>query len=259
MNYKKIIYKKADSIATVILNRPEAYNALDLDIRKELYEVVLEVESDKSIKVLIITGSGKAFCGGGDITTMRKMSVIDSRERLRFIQGIYFKLSTMEKVVIASVNGHAYGAGCNLALACDLIICSKDAKFCQPYMKVGLIPDVGAMYFLPRTIGMVKAKELIFTGRVVEADEAERMGLVNYVVSPQDLETKTMDLAQQISDGPTYAIGMAKTIINSSFESDLKTLLHREADAQAICFQTEDFIEGTSAFLEKRRPHFKGF
>lgn len=206
-----------------------------------------------------MTGSGRAFCAGGDISTMQAgAGPFAGRERLKKVHGIITGLLRMEKPVIAAVNGYAVGAGCNLALACDIIIAAESAKFGQAFVNIGLVTDMGGAYLLPRAVGLHKAKELCFTGQNIEAREAERIGLVNRVVPDAELESTVKALAGKLAKAPTKAIALAKELLNKSFETNLYALLEFESFAQSTAFQTEDFKEGAAAFLEKREPHFQG-
>lgn len=259
MEFKELIFDVKDSIAIVTLNRPEAMNALNLSIREELYQALKRAENDPDIKVLIITGAGdRAFCAGGDITTMKDIRPLEGRDRLKRLQRVTLCMVEMEKIVIAAVNGYAIGGGCNLAMAADLIIASDRAQFGQSFIHVGVISDLGGLYFLPRRVGIAKAKELLFTARMISASEAERIGLVNSVVPHEELMKVSMEIARKISSGPSKVIGMMKTILRHTANMDLRSVLEIEAQTQDICFQTEDFKEGVRAFLEKIEPKFVG-
>jgi 2-(1,2-epoxy-1,2-dihydrophenyl)acetyl-CoA isomerase len=264
MAYHDIILEKKEGIARLTLNRPEALNAFREPMRVEIGAAIREVRDDPESKVLIFTGAGRAFAAGGDVKAMAERAVtgenvLARRHYMRsVVGGVLWELYNLEKPTIAMVNGVAAGGGCNLALACDLIIASDQARFIQSFVRVGLPPDWAGMYFLPRLVGMAKAKELIFTARPVEAAEAERIGLVNMVVSHAELEAKTMALAQQLAQSATAAIGLAKTIMHRSAELNFHAFLEYEALATTIGTQTEDHKEGARAFVEKRAPQFKG-
>ncbi|RJR33107.1 MAG: enoyl-CoA hydratase [Desulfobacteraceae bacterium] len=259
MEHKELLFEVIESTAVITLNRPEAMNALNLSVREELYDAIQRVKSDQGIKVLVITGAGdRAFCAGGDITTMKDIRPWEGRERLKRLQRVTLSLVEMEKVVIAVVNGYAVGGGCNLALAADLIIASDRARFSQSFIRIAVISDIGGLYFLPRRVGMGRAKELLFTGRTLPALEAEKIGLVDYVFPHEELMKRSMEIARQIASGPPRVIGMMKTILRQTDRIDLRSLLEMEAQVQDICFQTEDHKEGVKAFLEKREPRFVG-
>ena len=264
MAYHDIILEKKPGIARITLNRPEALNAFRESMRVEIGEAIREVRDDADSKVLILTGAGRAFAAGGDVKAMAERAatgdnVLARRQYMRtVVGGVLWELYNLEKPTIAMVNGVAAGGGCNLALACDLIIASDQARFIQSFVRVGLPPDWAGMYFLPRLVGMAKAKELIFTARPVEALEAERIGLVNRVVPHAELDSTTMELAGQLASSATAAIGLAKTVMHRSAELNFHAFLEYEALATTISTQTEDHKEGVRAFVEKRAPQFKG-
>ncbi len=209
---------------------------------------------------MVITGTGRAFCSGGHISELQSLaeSAIRAREGLLKTGKLIMRIAALEKPVIAAVNGTAVGAGCNLALAADIVIASESAVFSEIFVRIGLLPGAGGMFILPRLIGVSNAKRLCFTGDMVNAAEAERMGLVSKVVPAEELEAEALGLAERLAKGPTKAIGLMKTIINRGLSSDLAAVCEYEAQAQAILFQTEDFREGVQAFQEKREPKFQG-
>jgi len=257
MAYQEVLFERKGNIARVTLNRPERMNALGMVMREELKQVLTEIDADKSIRAVVITGTGKAFCAGGDITTMDGIQPSAGLDRLRNVQKIVRLMIGMEKPIIAAVNGVAVGAGCNIALACDLIIASEKAKFSETFVNIGLIPDLGGLYTLPIRVGVARAKELMLTGRMIEAKEAEAIGMVNRVVAPEMLQQTVDELAAKLANGPTRAYTMIKKSLNlwpMSFEA----FLEMEANMQSVAFQTRDFDEGRKAFLEKRKPVFTG-
>lgn len=255
---KSVLVNKEEGILTLTLNKPEILNALDLNMREELLIALLDAAQDADTRVIILTGQGKAFCAGGDINSMGKdFAPGEGRARMQKVQKIIKAITGMDKIVVAAVNGVAAGAGCSLALACDFILAAEKAKFMATFGRVGLIPDLGSLYFLPRLIGLQKAKELIFTWRVLDAREAERIGLINRVVPLENLSAEAKKLAVQLAAGPFLANGLAKAIINKSLESTLDQILEDEAAAQDICFRTPDHKEGVCAFFEKRNPNFR--
>ena len=259
MDYETIILKKEEGVATVILNRPERRNAITPTMSAELVKVTEEVGGDDAIKVVVITGAGPAFCAGGDLESMLGTKPLEVGGSLR--KGgarVVLNLRKMLKPVIASVNGAAVGAGCNLALACDIIIASENARFGEVFAAVGAHPDWGGTYFLPRLVGVAKACELFFTGKILDAKEAERIGMVNEVVPADLLESRTREFALSLARGPSIAIGLTKNSIYQGLEADLAAALENEAKAQTICFLTEDAKEGMKSFLEKRPPTFTG-
>lgn len=243
------------------MNRPEVRNAWDPEMVHNLADTLLEVRQDEEVRAVVITGAGKAFSAGGDIKVQKQFldQPLDARlERATIGQWISRHITSMEKPVIAAVNGPAVGAACDMALACDIRIASENASFGEVFIRRGLMPDMGGMFFLPRLVGVAKAKELIFTGDIIDAREAERIGLVNKVVPADKLEIATMELARRLASGPTKAIGLAKKVINKSLSTDLETSLDYALQALTICYYTEDHAEATRAFFEKREPRFKG-
>jgi 2-(1,2-epoxy-1,2-dihydrophenyl)acetyl-CoA isomerase len=255
--YTTIILEKKDAIAKVTLNIPEKLNPLDLVMREELKDVFSDIGKDKTIKVVVITGAGKAFCAGGDVTTMEGIKAPAGRDRMKSVQEIVRLMTTLEKPIIAAVNGFATGAGLNIALACDIIIASENAKFRESFVMIGLIPDLGGFYSLPLRVGVPRAKELMFTGRLFDAREADAIGLVNKVVPHAELETEVMELARQLANGPSRVYAMIKSALNL-WPMNFQAFLELEANLQSVAFATQDFDEGRRAFLEKRKPSFTG-
>jgi len=263
MTYKCLLYEMKDGIATLTLNRPERLNALGDTLREDLQDAVTRASEDPDVRVMIVTGAGKGFCSGGDVKAMseRKASgagrplmekVAPGRDRT------VLALRDAPKPIIAAVNGAAAGAGFNLALCCDIRLASTAAKFSQAFVKRGLHPDWGGTYFLPRIVGTAKACELIFTGAIIDADEALKLGIVSAVHPPEELMPAALALARRIADGPPIAIRLAKRGIYHNLECDLRQALEYETFAQNVCFDTEDATEGIRAFVEKRAPSFRG-
>ena len=264
MGYQTLLVERTGPLATITLNRPDARNAIDLTMRQELVAALDEVEADAAARVLILTGSGGHFCAGGDVKAMN-----DSKEGRAPARPLEDKVAPLRdrvllamrdapKPVIAAVNGAAAGAGMNLALGCDIRLASTAAKFTQAFVKRGLHPDWGGTYFLPRLVGMAKACELIFTGEIIDAQEALRLGIVNAVYAPEELMPAAYELARKIASGPPVAIRLAKRALYHSEETDLRGALEFETFAQNVCSETEDAREGIRAFVEKRAPSFKG-
>ena len=260
MNYETIILQKEEGIATITLNRPDKLNSLTPKMLDELQAVTEELAQDDNVKVVVITGAGRAFCAGADLDhpIFDATNPADVKEMMQKFHQIPLNTRNMTKPVIASVNGAAVGAGCNYALACDIIVASEKARFGQVFVGIGLHSDCGGTYFLPRLVGVAKACELLFTGKIIDAKEAERIGLVNQVVAEDQLEAATKELALSLAKGPSLAINMIKTSIYQGLEMDLASALEREAAVQSICILTEDCKEGIRAFKEKRKPMFKG-
>jgi 2-(1,2-epoxy-1,2-dihydrophenyl)acetyl-CoA isomerase len=260
VGYATLTVERAGAIATLTLNRPEARNALDLAMRRELAAALDEVEADSGVRVLVLTGAGGHFCAGGDVKSMRerRYTAADGRARVEALNRLVLRLVDFPRPTIASVDGFAVGAGCNLALACDLVVASDRARFGQVFARIGLVPDGGGTWLLPRLVGLARAKELIFTAEVIDAAEAARIGLVNRVVPPAALAEETTRLAERLAAGPPLALRLAKRLVNRAVASDLAPALEAEAAAQAIAVTTEDHQEGLQAFFEKRAPRFRG-
>jgi enoyl-CoA hydratase/carnithine racemase len=263
MTYECLIHEVKDGIATLTLNRPERLNALGGTLRDDLHDAITRSAADPDVRVLIITGSGKGFCAGGDVKAMNEAKESQRERPLaeKIAPGRDRTLLAMREApqpIIAAVNGAAAGAGMNLALGCDIRLASTAAKFSQAFVKRGLHPDWGGTYFLPRIVGMAKACELIFTGAVIDAAEALRLGIVSQVLPPEELLPAAQALARAIAAGPPIAIRLAKRGLYRNAESDLRTALEYETFAQNTCFETEDAREGIRAFVEKRPPVFRG-
>jgi len=250
-------------VRTLTLNRPKVLNALNEPLAVSLASALKDAEASATVRCVVITGAGRAFCSGQDLAELAGRyetdSPLDLSERLRaHYNPVTARIRTMEKPVLAAVNGVAAGAGCSLALACDLRIAAESVVFIEAFINVGLIPDAGSTFMLPRLIGLSRAMELAFTGRKVEASEALEMGLVNRVAPDADFDKAAADFARELADRPTRAIGIAKRAINAAWTADLETQLYHEALLQAAAQQTWDHREGLAAFLEKRPPNFRG-
>ena len=249
--------RRSGGVVTLTMNRPAQYNALSEAMIAALDDALAAVAADESARVVILAGAGKAFCAGGDITTMAGLKAPAGRDRLKNVQELTRLMVSLEKPIIAAVNGFATGAGLHIALASDMIIASENAKFRESFALIGLIPDMGGFYFLPLRVGLPKAKELMMTGRLFDAREAAEMGLVNKVVPHEELEKEVAELASQLAAGPGRVYAMIKSALNL-WPASLPTLMEVEANLQAIAFETQDFDEGRRSFLEKRKPRFTG-
>ena len=263
MTYECLIYELKDGIATLTLNRPDRLNALGGSLRDDLHDAITRSAADPEVRVMIVTGAGKGFCAGGDVKAMNEAK--EGRRERPFMEKIapgrdrtLLAMREAPQPIIAAVNGAAAGAGMNLALACDIRLASSAAKFSQAFVKRGLHPDWGGTYFLPRIVGTAKAAELIFTGAIIDAPEALRLGIVSQVLAPEELLPAAQTLARAIAAGPPIAIRLAKRGLYRNAESDLRTALEYETFAQNACFETEDATEGIRAFVEKRAPRFVG-
>ena len=247
-----------DAIATITLNRPEKYNALSNEIKEGLRRSLEQVKQDDSIRVLVLTGAGKAFSGGGDINGMGKSDLISGRKRLQQIHEVVLTLFNLEIPVICAVRGACVGAGLSLALACDVVIASETAKFSAIFRRVGLAPDAGAIYFLSRHLGLARAKELVFSARLLPANEARDMGLIATMVEDGQLESAAQELAQDYAGAPTRALAMGKRMFQFMGAPTLEGLLEMEALIQPQLLVGSDHQEGIAAFLEKRPAVFTG-
>jgi len=261
MSYETIIYEKEEGVGVITLNRPKALNAITFKLKEEISQVLDDIEKDFDVKAVILTGGLKAFCAGADIKersgrTTTQPDYYFSQRKTHF--DFYGKIEHFEKPVIAAVSGVAVGGGCEIALACDLRIASETARFGTPEVKLGAIPSGGGTQRLPRIVGITKAKEMIYTGDFVDAQEALRIGLVNKVVPVEQLMGETKIMAGKIAEHPPLAVRFAKRAINAGMQMDLVSGLDYETYCATILTTSEDRIEGFKAFTEKRKPVFKG-
>ena len=246
-------------VRVVTLNRPDRYNAFNETMKLELKSALKECARNEEVRCVVIRGAGtKAFCSGQDLKEHTKSGRSLRDSLLTSYNPMILSIRTMQKPVIAMINGVAAGAGCSLALACDLRIMASTATLIEAFVRIGLVPDSGSHWFLPRLVGMARAFEYAATGRDIPAEEAERVGLVNRVVAPERLESETLTFAHSLAAMPTRAIGLMKKTLNRALSTDLETLLQYEARVQQAASETEDHQEGLTAFLEKRPAKFKG-
>jgi enoyl-CoA hydratase len=257
MEYKNLIYKQDGNIGVLTINRPKALNALNQELLFELNLAIDEINKDKTIYVLIITGEGKSFVAGADIAEMKEMSPELSRAFAQLGISTFRKIELMEKPVIAAVNGFALGGGCELAMSCDIRIANEKAKFGQPEVGLGITPGFSGTQRLARLVGVGKAKELVFTADIIGADEAKNIGLINKVVSQDDLLDEALKTAKKIASNGQVAVRYAKESINRGIETDMETAMIIERDLFSLCFANEDQKEGMGAFIEKRKADFK--
>jgi len=260
--YEAIDLALENGVAWVTLNRPEQRNAVNAVMRDELLDVFAQAQSDPDIRAVVLTGSGKGFCTGADLSGPRasgpstpgatRMVMKTSSQRL--IRALW----ELEKPVVAAVNGVAAGLGAHLAFASDLVVASDGARFIEIFVRRGIAVDAGGAFLLPRLIGLQKAKELVFLGDELDAVSAQAVGLVTTVVAADQLRDAARTLAERLARGPTFAIGLSKRLLNRSLESSLETAFEEEALAQTLVTQSEDTREGIAAFLQKREPQFKG-
>jgi len=252
MTYETLIYEKEEGIGIITLNRPGRMNALDEQLVKELGQIIDETEGDEQVRVVILAGREKFFSAGADIREEVPPNF------LKRVRDLFHKIEYSDKPFIAAVSGIAYGGGCELSLVCDLRIASETAKFGMPEIKIGAIPAGGGTQRLPRLIGATRAKELLFSGDPIDANEAYRIGLINKVVPVEALLEEAKRMAQLLLERPPVALRMAKLAVNTGMNTDLETGLDYEAHCATILFTTEDLKEGMAAFREKRKPVWKG-
>ena len=257
MEFENLLLEKEGNIAVLSINKPDTLNALDTATLNELNEAVDIVENDEEIFVLIITGKGKAFVAGADIAEMKEKNAQGARVFAKLGTDIFRKIEIMEKPIIAAINGFALGGGCELAMCCDIRIAGEKSKFGQPEVGLGITPGFAGTQRLSRLVGIAKAKELIFTSDIIKADEAEKIGLVNKVVSQEELMSVTLELAKKIATKGQLAVRYSKSAINRGFETDIETGMEIERNLFGLCFANEDQKEGMNAFLERRKANFK--
>lgn len=255
----------SEGIATLTMNRPEARNALSMEMRSQLCDALHDVELDNSVRCVVLTGEGDHFMAGGDVKGMGESIKKPSDEirtefmlRIHDLHPIMFAMRRMPKPVIASCRGAAAGAGVSIALACDLVIAAEDAFFTLAYCKIGTSPDGSSSFHLPRAVGIKKAMEIALLGDRFGAQAAMDMGMINFVVPDADLESETDKLATRLANGPTHVYGNTKALFYRSLESEFESQLQAEAEYFSDCASREDFKEGVTAFIEKREPNFKG-
>jgi 2-(1,2-epoxy-1,2-dihydrophenyl)acetyl-CoA isomerase len=244
-------------IATLTLNRPQQKNAMDMSMRVALREAVYAIRQDRSIRAVMLCGAGQDFCSGGDVRDMKVGSAEAGRNRIDDLHGWVSMLIDLDRPVIAAVDGVAYGAGFSLALAADFLLATPRARFCMPFMKVGLVPDCGAFYTLPRVVGLARAKDLVFTAREIDANEAQRMGAVFEIVAPESLQARAMQIAGSLAAASPIAFGLAKRALNQSLGADLRSMLEIESAAQGIAFSTDFHREAVQRFKDKSTPLFQ--
>lgn len=258
--YEHITYEVVNGVGRVTLNRPHVVNAINTPLGHELYDAFKRVDSDPEVRAAMLTGAGRGFCAGQDlgdrVAIDESLRLADSvRERYNLLVA---KMQSLRVPLIAAVNGACAGAGFGLALACDLRFAASNAKFTMAFSKIGLAPDSGTSHFLPRLVGVGKALELAWTGDVISAEEAHRLGIVNRVFEPEALLSATLAFAEQMAAGPTLAYALTKQAITQNAHVSLPEALEREAQLQDIAGRSKDFREGVQAFSQKRPPVFRG-
>ncbi|MCK4698667.1 MAG: enoyl-CoA hydratase/isomerase family protein [Dehalococcoidia bacterium] len=264
MDFETVILKKEGHIATITMNRPETMNALNIQMLQEMVAAIDEIARNDDVRVVVLTGAGRVFCSGADISEGGKASGLSGTpvEMHHNVRNSYQKvalgLQRLDKPTIAMVNGAAVGAGCDFAFACDMRVGSEKARFRNGFVRVGLIPGGGGTWLYTRLMGLGRGLEFLFTGDFLEAEEAEHIGVLNKIVPAEDLERETMELAQKIANNPPLAVQMSKMMAYKALDSDLEAALEQAAACQALALSSEDHREGVNAFIERREAQFKG-
>ena len=253
-----LLYNRSEGVGRMTFDFPEKKNALDQGARKEMERIVTEVRDDDRVRALLISGTGGAFCAGGDINTFAGSTPVAMRDRMKQHHHVTRMLYDLEKPVIAAVAGPAFGVGFNIALLADVILAAPSARFCQAYARVGIVPDGGGLYLLSRVVGTQRAKVMFMTAQVIGAQEARDLGIVHAIHDEDTLQAEASALAARLAEGPTRAFGLGKAMLNRGMDCDFATYLEIEATAEAFIMQTEDHREAVAAFREKRQPRFGG-
>lgn len=251
-------YEVVDAVAVVTLDRPEKHNALTVEMREALGTAFEAAARDASVRAVLLQARGPTFCASGDVGKMGEFTPTSGRELLKLAHRMVRNLANIEKPVVAAVRGPVAGIGWSMALACDAVIASETTKFSMVFRHVGLVPDGGAVYFLTQHLGLLRAKEIVYSGRRLDAHEALALGLVNRVVADDVLDDRAFEHARELANGPTFALGVAKKMFKLMYQPDLETLLDAEAWAQGLALLTDDHKEGVQAFFDKRKPNFSG-
>jgi len=258
MEFANLLFRQEGNVGILSINNPKSLNALNSEVLRELDKALNMIISNEEVYALVLTGEGKAFIAGADISEMRNMSAEEARKFGELGLAVFRKIELMEKPVIAAINGFALGGGCELAMSCDLRIAGEKAKFGQPEVSLGITPGFAGTQRLPRLVGIAKAKELIFTGNIISAEEAWKIGLVNKMVSQENLMDEVLEVAKKMASVAQIALKYTKNAINRGIETDIETGMAVEKDLFALCFATQDQKEGMAAFIEKRKPEFTG-
>jgi 2-(1,2-epoxy-1,2-dihydrophenyl)acetyl-CoA isomerase len=263
MHYETIQLEMREAVCLLTLNRPDRLNALTTEVAIDLKSAIQDA-LDRGARAIVLTGAGRAFCAGGDLRAMQEIAKTDGRreaffeEPLKLLNEVVLMIRQTPVPFIAAVNGVATGGGCSLALACDLVIAAESAKFNQAFIKIGLTPDCGATFMLPRLVGWKRAAEMLFTGDLISAQAAAEIGMINSVSPDDELMSRAMAMAEKLAQAPTAAIGQIKMLLEASAVNDYGSQLDLERETQIESGKTKDFVEGVSAFLEKRPPRFVG-
>jgi 2-(1,2-epoxy-1,2-dihydrophenyl)acetyl-CoA isomerase len=261
MAYQTILVETKDQVGTLTLNRPEAYNALNMAMAREVFSAALELDENPDVRCIVVTGAGRAFCAGGDVKEFADNAArvgVLLKELTTYLHGAVSRLARSQKPVVMGINGVAAGGGLSFALSGDIVLAAESARFTMAYSKIAATPDGSSSYFLPRLIGLRRAMELYLTSRALTAREALEWGLVTRVVPDAEFPAALKTLARELAQGPTLAFGMAKLLFHQSTHESLETQMELEAQAIARCGHTEDFRHGVTAFAQKKAPTFKG-
>ena len=257
--YETLLVEREEAVQTLTLNRPDALNSFNAAMKRELMDALKAVARDSDVRVLILTGAGRAFSAGQDLKERQAPGAADLGAELRErYNPLILAMRRLEKPIVAAVNGVAAGAGCSFALACDVVFAAQSASFIEVFGKVGLVPDTGSSWFLPRLVGYARAAEIVFAAEPVDARTAERIGLVNRVVAPDALLPEARAFAAKLATASPLALALAKRALNRALETDLVSALEYEAQLQGIAGRSKDHAEGVAAFVEKRPPRFSG-
>lgn len=255
-----ILYEKINGVGKITLNRPKAFNSFNREMAFEVQNALDDCEKDDTIRAIYLTGNGKAFCAGQDLKEVTNPEINPGFKKIleEHYNPIILRLRNIEKPIVAAVNGVAAGAGANIALACDIVVAHEKVKFIQAFSAIGLVPDSGGTFFLPRLVGFQKALALAMLGDRVGAEEAEKMGMIYKVLPLESFADDAFAIAEKLAKMPTKGLALTKRLFNESLTNDLKTQLDLEGKLQIEASETEDYSEGVNAFLEKRKPNFKG-
>ncbi len=258
MEEQHLLVKVEEGIMSLTLNRPKSLNALSIEMRQALIEALKTAENNDQVRAVILSGAGSSFCAGGDVKGMGNSTPLKTYNRLEGINKLILTMTELDKPIIAAVHGYAAGVGVCLAMACDQVLAADNSKFVLSFSKVGLISDGGGLFFLPRTLGLLRSKELLFNAEPISAAKALDWGMVNRLYPADELHSEVLKYAKKLASGPSKAYGMIKKIANRALTIDLAETLEIERTTQAMIITTEDHLEGVEAFKEKRKPIFKG-
>jgi 2-(1,2-epoxy-1,2-dihydrophenyl)acetyl-CoA isomerase len=259
--YNTILYEKNKHVATIALNRPEVMNAFNVEMHEDVYHALNQAAEDGEVRCIVLRGNGRAFSAGADLKSISQADA-NTLDHGVYLKNTYnrllLRMVEIEKPIVGALHGPVYGAGLGVALACDLRIAAANSSFSMAFVKIGLIPDAGSHFFLPRIVGLSRAMEMAMFGDTVGSEEALRLGLINRLVPDEEYEQTIREYAERLAESPTVALGWIKKTMYRSFESDLATVLEAEVRGQSVCGKTADHLEGVAAFFEKRKAKFRG-